>query len=162
MCLGTNQFVSSSSNMMLTKHDWFWQKCGQRSSITLGSTRQVLNFWIFPRKFVIWMHMFSNSKCRRESNLRLCTTSKLAVGMPPRPHNDVFWWKNTFGHKICSNSPTRWHSFCKLPMNWVVSRESALVREVTNPTSITFNHVVKFTAYSTSSHIFESYCMPGR
>jgi len=67
------QFVGSNVKVILTR-----QKCGQHSSLSAGSKRRALALY-----FCVWLyHMFLISKCRRESNLGLCTTSVLAKRMP--------------------------------------------------------------------------------
>ena len=71
----TKPFASSNVNVILT-----WQTCGQRSSMSAGSKRRALAFYFC----VQICYMFPILKCRRESDLGLCTTSVLVNGMPPR------------------------------------------------------------------------------
>ena len=67
--LPTKRFVSSNVNLILTQ-----QTCGQRSSMSAGSKRWALAFY-----FCIQIrYLFLISKCRRESDVGLCTTSLLA------------------------------------------------------------------------------------
>ena len=68
----TKRFVSSTVNVILMR-----QTCGQRSSMSAGDKRQGLAFYFSLRIwYIIW-----ESKCRRESDLGLCTTSILAKRM---------------------------------------------------------------------------------
>jgi len=54
--------------------------CGQRSSVSAGSKCRELAFYFC----VQICHMFLISKCRKESDPGLYTTSGLANGVPPR------------------------------------------------------------------------------
>jgi len=69
------QFVSSSVNVILTR-----QTCGQRSSRAAESKRRALGNYFLKRI----CYMFLMSKCRGDSDLGLCTTSRLAFGEPQR------------------------------------------------------------------------------
>jgi len=71
----TKQFVSSNVNVILT-----WQNCGQHSCMSAGSKHRALTFYFGVRI----CHQFQISKCTGESDSSLCTTSVLAIRMPPR------------------------------------------------------------------------------
>jgi len=79
----TKRFVGSTVNVILMR-----QTCGQRSSMSAEDKRQGLAFY-FPLR--IW-YMFWESKCRRESDLGLCTTSVFAKRMWQRSAD--FWLKD--------------------------------------------------------------------
>jgi len=71
----TQRFVGSTVNVILTR-----QTCGQRSSRTAESKRRALGSY-FPKRIC---YMFLISKCRRDWDSGLCTTSGLAFGEPQR------------------------------------------------------------------------------
>jgi len=86
--LQTKRFVGSSVHVILTR-----QTCGQRSSKAAECKRRALGNYFSERI----CYMFLLSKCRRDSDLGLCTTSGLAFGEPQR--NDkirFFLRRNTF------------------------------------------------------------------
>jgi hypothetical protein len=70
----TKQFASSNVNVILMR-----QTYGQRSSMSTGSKRRALAFYLGVRIFPV----FPISKGREESDLSLCTASVLANRMPP-------------------------------------------------------------------------------
>jgi len=85
---GNGPFFGSNSNVSLTR-----QTCGYRSSRLAGSKRQALAFCYSIR---IW-YVFLISKCRKESDLDVCTTSVLAKRTPLRSANfRRILWPNTF------------------------------------------------------------------
>jgi len=69
----TKRLVSSTVNVILTQ-----QTCGQRSSRAAESKRRALGNYFFERICC----MFLISKCRRDWDVCLCTTSGLAFGEP--------------------------------------------------------------------------------
>ena len=84
----TKRFVGSFVHVILT-----WQTCGQCSSKAAESKRRALGNYFFERI----CYMFLMSRCRRDSDLGLCTTLGLAFGEPQR--NDKIWFflrRNTF------------------------------------------------------------------
>ena len=82
------RFVGSNVNVILSR-----QTCRQRLSMSAGSKRRALAFIFFVR---IW-YAFSESKCRRESDLGLCTTSGLIIRMMLCSANfRQISWPNTF------------------------------------------------------------------
>ena len=99
----TKQFVGGFVNVILTR-----QTCGQRWSTSVRSKHKVLAFCFCVRI----CHMFLISKCRRESNLGLCTTSVLANRMPPRigKFQQTLRPHTFFKSKVAT--PQR-HSLCK-------------------------------------------------
>ena len=91
------RFVSSNRNVALMTR----QTCGQRSSMSAGGKRRAIAF-----EFSIRIsYMFLISKCRRESDLGLCTTLQLANKMPLR--SGYFWLKNVFRPQTCQDLPMR-------------------------------------------------------
>jgi len=95
--LETKQLINSNVNAILTQ-----QTCGQLPCTCAGSKRRALAFY-FPVR--IW-YMFSESKCRGESDLGLCTISGLAR---MRLRSVDFRMKSVFvfGRKICPKSAQR-------------------------------------------------------
>jgi len=98
----TKQFVSGFVHVILTR-----QTCGQRSSRAAEIKRQALGNYFSERL----CYMFLISKCRRDWDLGLCTTSVLAFGEPQR--NGKIWFflrRNTFFPRIlplrCGSSNT--------------------------------------------------------
>ena len=84
----TKRFVGSSVNVILTR-----QTCGQCSSRAAESKRRALGNYFYERI----RYVFLTSKCKRDRDLRLCTTSVLAFGEPQ--HNGkirFFLRRNTF------------------------------------------------------------------
>jgi len=77
----TKQIVSSNSNVILMR-----QTCGQRSGLAAGCKRQALEFDFSVRI----CYMFPMSKCRRESDLGLCTISALAKRI--LLHSDILFF----------------------------------------------------------------------
>jgi len=71
----TKRFVGSTVHVILTR-----QTCGQRSSRAAESKRRSLGNYFSERN----CYMFLISKCRRDWDLGLCTTSGLAFGEPQR------------------------------------------------------------------------------
>ena len=71
----TKRFVSSNVNVILT-----WQTCGLLSMMSAGSKPWALAFYFSLRI----CYMFQIPKCRRESNLGLCTTLVLSKRKPLR------------------------------------------------------------------------------
>ena len=71
----TKRFVGSSVNVILTR-----QTCGQRSSRAAESKRRALGNCFSERIY----YRFLISKCRRNCDLGLCTTSVLALREPMR------------------------------------------------------------------------------
>jgi len=71
----TKRFVSSHVNVILTR-----QTCGQLSMMSAGSKFWALAFYFFSRI----CYIFQIPKCRRESNLGMCTTLLLSKRMPLR------------------------------------------------------------------------------
>ena len=71
----TKRFVGSTVNVILTR-----QTCGQRWSRAAESKRRALGNYFSERICFI----FPISKCRRDWDLGLCTTSGLAFGEPMR------------------------------------------------------------------------------
>jgi len=86
----TKWFVSSDVNVILKR-----QTCGQRSSMSAGSKRQLLAFYFSIR---IW-YLFWESKCRGDCDLGLCKLLALSKRMPL--HSADFRLKTVFGRKSC-------------------------------------------------------------
>ena len=66
----TKQFVGSDVNVI-----WTRQTCGQRSSMAAGSKHRALAYYFSIRI----CYIFLTSKCRRESELGLCTSLVVAI-----------------------------------------------------------------------------------
>jgi len=93
----TKWFVGSFVNVILTR-----QTCGQRSSRAAKSKRQALGNY-FPERIC---YMYLISKCRRDRDLGLCTTSVLAFGAQQRNGKIRFFLRrNTFfsGSRHCAS-----------------------------------------------------------
>jgi len=93
----TKRFVGSFVHEILTR-----QTCGQLSSKAAESKRRALGNCFSERI----CYMFLVSKCRRDSDLGLCTTSELAFGEPQR--NDkirFFLRRNTFFFPEVATAP---------------------------------------------------------
>jgi len=81
----TKRFVGSFVHVILTR-----QTCCQRSSKVAESKRRALGNYFSERI----CYMFRISKCRRDRDVGLCTTSVLAFGKPMRSGD--FRGKNVF------------------------------------------------------------------
>jgi len=82
---------------------WSWRRiCGQRSSMSAGGKRRALVFYLstFHTNLVyLW-----ESKCTGDSDLGLCTTSRLTKRMPLRSASDNFCGRTRFliGSRHCA------------------------------------------------------------
>ena len=101
---GSLQGVSSNFDVVVLVNVVLTQQTrGQRSCVSAGSNRRALAF--HSSSEIQSCYMFRIPKCRRKSNLGLCTTLGLAKRM--RLCGDDFRFKNMFGRKICWKSALR-------------------------------------------------------
>jgi len=109
----TKRFLSSFVNVILTR-----QTCGQRSSRGAERKRRSIGNYFSERI----CYMFLLSKCRRDQDLGLYTSSVLAFGEPQRSgkirKKNVFWRRNNRILPLYCGSPNASTEIVHSPRSW--------------------------------------------